>query len=298
MTSALQRQCARPLFIVVAALLLCCCRSAEDDWDSRNFTCTKTGDKLRGGLTIPRDNQIHIDPSELGYYQQIRVLVVNAKDENLTMTVVGAEPSCRRSFSNRTKCRLSEEKNASLEHQSKECTAHAGCKEFSFSCKNKFSKWSNSHGRIFIVDMNLLFRQFAGELCNKSQVYIDDARLLNNRRDPPGERCPESTDTTTTQSTTTMLPTTGAIGLFLLAGLIYLILRKMFRPEHEFGGMRRRQGNNLHPLENNSPEDWTYLIIVLAVIGAGVLIAVLFEMSSSLYSKASPDDDDEGASVV
>uniref|UniRef100_A0A914H6X5 Uncharacterized protein n=1 Tax=Globodera rostochiensis TaxID=31243 RepID=A0A914H6X5_GLORO len=203
MTSALQRQCARSLFIVVAALLLCCCRSEEDDWDLRNFTCAKTGDKLRGGFTIPRDNQIHIDPSQIGYYQQIRVLVVNAKDENLTMTVVGAEPSCRRSFSNRTKCRLSEEKNAILEHQSKECTAHAGCKEFSFSCKQENSRWSTRHDRIFIVNMNFLF-QFLCEQCDKSRVYIDDARLLNNRRDPPGERCPESTDTTTTQSTTTM----------------------------------------------------------------------------------------------
>uniref|UniRef100_A0A183CN35 ZP domain-containing protein n=1 Tax=Globodera pallida TaxID=36090 RepID=A0A183CN35_GLOPA len=183
MTSALLRQCARSLLVAVVPLLfLGCCRAAEDDWDLRNFTCAKTGAKLRGGLIIPMDNLLLIDPTEVGYYTRIRVLVVNAKDENLTMMVVGAEPSCRRLVINNTKCRLSEERNVSREHQSKKCTADVGCKEF--------------------IEMQLIYRHFDGYPCNGSQLYIDDARLLKDPEDPPGERCPESTDTTTTQSTT------------------------------------------------------------------------------------------------
>ncbi|KAI3415308.1 hypothetical protein GPALN_004921 [Globodera pallida] len=255
MTSALLRQCARSLLVAVVPLLfLGCCRAAEDDWDLRNFTCAKTGAKLRGGLIIPMDNLLLIDPTEVGYYTRIRVLVVNAKDENLTMMVVGAEPSCRRLVINNTKCRLSEERNVSREHQSKKCTADVGCKEFSFSCKTPFSKWSNRYDRIFIVEMQLIYRHFDGYPCNGSQLYIDDARLLKDPEDPPGERCPESTDTTTTQTTPTKKSATTTTS----------------------NSTTTSTGNTvtMESTDTDITMDWT-LIIILAVVGASLLTAVV-----------------------
>uniref|UniRef100_A0A183CQS7 G8 domain-containing protein n=1 Tax=Globodera pallida TaxID=36090 RepID=A0A183CQS7_GLOPA len=101
MASALLPQCARPLLVVVAALLLCCCRPVEAQWDFNYFNCARTGAKLRGGLTIPMDNQLRINSWQLGRAERDEVaqlgLLMNTKDE-LKLTMVGGA-SCSSVFS-------------------------------------------------------------------------------------------------------------------------------------------------------------------------------------------------------
>uniref|UniRef100_A0A914H5N5 MD-2-related lipid-recognition domain-containing protein n=1 Tax=Globodera rostochiensis TaxID=31243 RepID=A0A914H5N5_GLORO len=194
MASAFVLQCARLLLLIVggcggtAPFTSRCC-PMEDLFSLEHFACAKVDSQL-GYLTIPKDNQIRIDSSELkGQGLPVTVLQMNAEDNKIKMTVV-AGPFCRSKFSTvsyeylrygyGTKCEVgNEEHKVSPNHQPTKCPDAGGCKEFSFSCSiDKIGRiWAFPGAIVFNVSAGS-FPQSVNEHCHGWRAYIDDARLL------------------------------------------------------------------------------------------------------------------------
>ncbi|KAI3415317.1 hypothetical protein GPALN_004930 [Globodera pallida] len=206
MASTLLPQCARPLLVVVAALLLCCCRPVEAQWDFNYFNCARTGAKLRGGLTIPMDNQLRINSWQLGRAERDEVaqlgLLMNTKDE-LKLTMVGGA-SCSSVFSkanvNGAKCVQGKTTKVSWKHQPEDppCKDAGDCKAFTLICpieEDNFSRWS-------------FFRNLVDKRC-KWRAYIDKAGLLLYGSERSfGEECPRKTTEDPKKTTTGSTKTT------------------------------------------------------------------------------------------
>uniref|UniRef100_A0A914I279 Uncharacterized protein n=1 Tax=Globodera rostochiensis TaxID=31243 RepID=A0A914I279_GLORO len=158
-------------------------RVRAQELNLNNYEYAKTGAKLHGGLTIPLDDQIRIEPSEIRYDTKIRILVLNAVDGNLKMTVVGG-PSCRSVFMQARHCDLGKENDVCREHLPKECTDPSGCKEFSFTCTFPTQRVSSlPDALVFEVDL-FAFRE-AYQKCTW-RAYIDGGRLLLDKYETNG----------------------------------------------------------------------------------------------------------------
>uniref|UniRef100_A0A183BUX6 HAP2-GCS1 domain-containing protein n=1 Tax=Globodera pallida TaxID=36090 RepID=A0A183BUX6_GLOPA len=157
-----------------------------------NFPCAKTGVTLPGGLTIPMDKQIRIDPNQL-LNKEVRLLK-NAKEERIVFTVV-AEASCQKYFNDvklsmpaenfmDKKCVLSNAGAVDSKHQTSDCK---NCKAFTLSCPCIMAKAvDDPDAHVFKINLN----KFKVITQCKWRAYIDDARvLLDNADDTNGEAC-------------------------------------------------------------------------------------------------------------